>query len=424
MLKRIATFKDNKGELIDSLYLMLLQGVNQLLPIFVLPYLLVKLGAEGYGYVGFSLSVVQYVMLVVDFGFNLSATKHIAQTRDNREEMSRVFWNVAAAKTLLLLAVTVLLGVLIVVVPTFRLYGKAILATFPMAVGSTFTFMWLFQGVGKVRMFSVMNTLSKVALLPLIFLFVKSPADYVLAAFLQAAVFISTAVISNVYLYRQKIVAAVRPTWAGIKDEVRKSFPLFLSTASTSVYTQLVVIVLGFFCSTAVVGAYSSADRIMRAVCFLLYVPLSQVFFPKISALALTDRLGAKRLFAQVRLLVGGVMGSVSVVLFFGGQFLPLFLGSDYAGIDNYLRILALAPLAIGIGGVYGQMGLIALGNERTARQFRNVYFAAAAVSITLMFALTPWLYASGACIAVTATEVAVCLLMAHCYRRYTRQNS
>ncbi len=420
-MKRIATIKENKGELVDSLYLMLLQGVNQLLPLFVLPYLLVRLGAEGYGYVGFSLSVVQYVMLVVDFGFNLSATKHIAQVRDNREEMSRVFWNVVAAKTLLLLLSTIVLGALIAAVPTFRLYGKAILATFPMAVGSTFTFMWLFQGVGKVRMFSVMNTLSKVALLPLIFLLVRTPDDYVLAAFLQAAVFVSTAVISNVYLWRKRIVTAARPTWKGVRDEVRKSFPLFLSTASTSVYTQLVVIVLGFFCTTAVVGAYSSADRIMRAVCFLLYVPLNQVFFPKISALAPTDLGSAKRLFAQVRLLVAAVMGSVSVALFFGGRFLPLLLGSDYAGIETYLRILALAPLAIGIGGVYGQMGLVALGNDRTARQFRNVYFAAAAVSVTLMFTLTPWLHAEGACIAVTVTEVVVCLLMACCYRRYVR---
>lgn len=420
-MKRLAAIRENKGELVDSLYLVLLQGVNQLLPLFVLPYLLVRLGAEGYGYVGFSLSVVQYVMLVVDFGFNLSATKHIAQVRDNRQEMSRVFWNVAAAKTLLLLAATITLGVLIAAVSTFRLYGKAILATLPMAVGSTFTFMWLFQGLGKVRMFSVMNTLSKVALLPLIFLFVKSPDDYLLAAFLQAAVFVSTALISNVYLYRKRMVAAVRPTWAGIKDEVRKSFPLFLSTASTSVYTQLVVIVLGFFCTTAVVGAYSSADRIMRAVCFLLYVPLNQVFFPKISAFATANRNKAMRLFAQVRLLVVVVMGSVSAALFFGGRFLPLLLGSDYAGIETYLCILAPAPLFIGIGGVYGQMGLVALGNERTARQFRNVYFAAAAVSVTLMFALTPWLRAEGACIAVTATEAAVCLLMAHCYRRYAR---
>ena len=51
------SINNNRKELVDTLYLIMLQGINQLLPIIVMPYLMVKLGAEGYGYVGFSLSV-------------------------------------------------------------------------------------------------------------------------------------------------------------------------------------------------------------------------------------------------------------------------------------------------------------------------------------------------------------------------------
>ena len=36
------------------------------------------LGAEGFGLIGFSLQLMQFMMLAVDFGFNLSATKSIA----------------------------------------------------------------------------------------------------------------------------------------------------------------------------------------------------------------------------------------------------------------------------------------------------------------------------------------------------------
>lgn len=92
----------SRKELVDSLYLIALQGINQFLPLLVLPYLMVVLGATGYGYIGFSLSVVQYLVLVVDFGFNLSATRRIAQVRDNREELTRVFWSVFWAKLVLL----------------------------------------------------------------------------------------------------------------------------------------------------------------------------------------------------------------------------------------------------------------------------------------------------------------------------------
>ena len=208
------------------------------------------------------------------------------------------------------------------------------------------------------------------------------------------------------------------PSWKGIKEELAESFPLFLSTASTSVYTQLIVIVLGFYCTTSEVGKYASADRIMRALCFLLYVPLNQVFFPKISALAVKGKDLAAGLFKQVMLMVILVMCCVSAFLFFGGVYLPNLLGHDYAGIDVYLKILAIAPLAIGFGGVFGQMGLVALGNKYTSKKFRDVYFIAALTAIIMMFVLTPWLGAIGACITVSTTELLVAVLMAYNFKK------
>ncbi len=52
---------------------------------------MIKLVLTGYGYVGFALSVIQYIIIIVDFGFNLSATKHIAMVEDDYDERSRVF---------------------------------------------------------------------------------------------------------------------------------------------------------------------------------------------------------------------------------------------------------------------------------------------------------------------------------------------
>lgn len=409
----------NSKELVDAMYLMLLQGINQLLPIFVMPYLMIKLGAEGYGYVGFSISVIQYLIIIVDFGFNLSATKRIASVNANRIERDQIFWNVIAAKTMLLLVSAMVLTVLMLFVPTFQLYKGAIIATFPMLLGSTFTFMWFFQGIGKIRLFSIVNTISKIALLPLIFILIKEPTDYVLAAFLQAAVFVSTAFISNIYICCKRLISWVCPTWIGIKEELRVSFPLFLSSASTSVYTQLIVVVLGFFCTAAVIGKYSSAERIMRAMCFLVYTPLNQVFFPKISSLAAKGDNVVYRIFSQVRLLVFAVMALVGVVIWTSSYWLPSVLGDDYVGLDVYLKIFAFTPFAIGIGGVYGQMGLIALGNEHTSRRFRDVYFIAAIAATCMMFMLIPLFSAIGASIVVTATEMIVAVLMMYNYKKY-----
>ncbi len=411
-MKLASKLTANKGELKDALYLIVLQGINQLLPLFVMPYLMIVLGAERYGYVGFALSVVSYFTIVVDFGFNLSATKKIALVKDDRQELTAVFWAVVWSKTLLLLASFAVMWLLIVSVPTFRLYGDAILCTFPMVVGTAFTFLWFFQGIGKVRLMVIINTCSKMLLLPLVFVFVRRPDDYLLAAFLQALVFILTAAVSCFVLWRMHAVG--RPVWRrqDIGEETRASFPLFLSTASTSVYTQLFVVILGFFCSAEAIGRYASAERIMRACCFVLYVPINQAFFPKISALSKKNRPEAFRSFAQVKLLVGGVMLLVAIALFVAAPYLPLLLGSDYAGIDCLLRIMAPAAFFIGLGGVYGQMGLIALGDGKARLHFRNNYFAAGITALVLVCLLPPFAGEYGAAIAMLLTEVTVFALM------------
>lgn len=407
------------NEFRDSFYLILLQGVNQLLPLIVMPYLMIKLGTYGYGHVGYSLSVIQYMIIIVDFGFNFSATKKIAIVGDNRVKRSRIFWATVAAKTFLLTISMLIMLILITCVGTFRLYRTAIIATVPMLIGSTYTFMWLYQGIGKIRLFSILNTISKITLLPLIFIYVKTPDDYVIAAFLQSAVFLFTAIASGIHIYYKKWIIKQRPTMRDIKNEISDSFPLFLSSASTSVYTQLTVVIIGFFCATETVGLYTSAERIMRAACFVLYTPLSQVYFPKISALASKNRAEAKNMFKRAKIIIMSVMTLVCVALLVCGKWGPVILGSDYNGIDKYLTIFAFVPFAIGFGGIYGQMGLIALGNKYTIRSFRNTYFTAAVFSICATLSVTPIFYAYGACFVTAATEIIVALLMYYKYKKH-----
>lgn len=174
------------------------------------------------------------------------ALQKIAIVGDNRVKRSRIFWATVAAKTFLLTISMLIMLILITCVGTFRLYRTAIIATVPMLIGSTYTFMWLYQGIGKIRLFSILNTISKITLLPLIFIYVKTPDDYVVAAFLQSAVFLFTAIASGIHIYYKKWIIKQRPTMRDIKNEISDSFPLFLSSASTSVYTQLTVVIIGF----------------------------------------------------------------------------------------------------------------------------------------------------------------------------------
>ena len=79
---------------------------------------------------------------------------------------------------------------------------------------------------------------------------------------------------------------------------------------------------------------------------------------------------------------------------------------------------MAPAPLFIGLGAVYGQMGLVALGDERSRRQFRNVYFLVAVAALALVAILAPLWHEMGAAFALLLSEMLVFLLMAAAFRR------
>ena len=83
----------NNRSIIESfLSLSILNGLNLLLPLVTLPYLLRVIGPEKYGIYSFVYVIIQYLLLLSSYGFNFSATKQVSQYRDNINEVSRIYY--------------------------------------------------------------------------------------------------------------------------------------------------------------------------------------------------------------------------------------------------------------------------------------------------------------------------------------------
>ena len=134
----------------DTIWLIGLQGANYLVPLLVWPYLMYSLGAEGFGIYSFGIALAQYLMMLVDFGFNLTASKQIALAQSNSLEINRIFSSTMVAK-LLLLIISLFIVIIVSVLPMYRIYRTIAWITWLMVVGNTFSMFWLFQGVGKIR---------------------------------------------------------------------------------------------------------------------------------------------------------------------------------------------------------------------------------------------------------------------------------
>ncbi|MDR0667387.1 MAG: flippase [Prevotellaceae bacterium] len=402
---------NHKKEIHDVIYLVALQGLNYLAPLLVFPYLMKVLGADKFGYIGFSLSVTQYLLLLVDFGFNLSATKRIALAKDNPVELNAVFTATLYAKmALLLISFVLLTGVSFI--PPFGIYRDTLFILFLMVVGHAFTFVWLFQGLGKIRVVSIVLGSVRLAILPLSFLLVKTPDDYLTAALLQALVVVAAMGLSIGIIAKKQYVAIGAFVWRNMVGELKESFPVFLSSAASSIYTASFAVLLGYFSTPEQVGQYSAAERIMRALCFLVFAPVSQAFYPKMVRMGVENRPAAARLLRTLLLVLLFSMLLVCMAMFFLSPYLVAFFGPSYGDAVGLFQLMAVAAVFIGTGGVMAQLGILAMGDARDKQHYRRVYVIAGVVALGSIFITIPQWGSIGATLSLVTVEGIVAVLM------------
>ena len=408
----------NTREIKDVFYLVALQGINYVMPLVVFPYLMITLGAEKFGYIGFATAVTQYLMLIVDFGFNFSATKRITLAKDNQTELNNIFTSTLYAKIGLLI-VSFLILVLIAQIPRFKIYSDTTFIMFLTVIGNTFFFVWLFQGLRQIRLIAIFNVIAKLSILPLTFIFVKNDGDYLTAAFIQSSVSIFAMLISVVYVIKKKWVKIISLIPKNVFLELKESLPIFLSSAATSIYMVSFVIILGYFSTAEVVGQYSGVERITRALCFLILIPISQAFYPKIVNLGIENKAEALMLIKKIFIFVVTAMLIVFIVMFFLSPYVVHFLGEDYKDSLLLFKIMAFVPLFVGIGGVMAQLVILALGDTDDKKKYQHIYFIAGATALISIFASIPLWGAAGAAASLLFTEVVVCILMCRFGRKF-----
>ena len=262
--------------------LTILQMVNYALPLLTLPYLVRVLNVETYGLVMFAQSFILFFNILVDFGFNLSATKDVSIYRDDKDKLTEVYSSVIIIKCLLILVSLVLLTLIISFSGKFSENKSIYYLSFLWVVGQALFPVWYFQGIEKMKYITIVNIVAKFLFTGCIFVFVKENSDYLLVPLFNGLGLVIAALIALWIIHvslKQKISWQKFSTlWFYFKQ----SSVFFLSRASLSMYTSANSFVLGLFSSNAIVGYYAIADQLYKAL-QAFYTPLSQVLYPYIA---------------------------------------------------------------------------------------------------------------------------------------------
>jgi PST family polysaccharide transporter len=321
-------------------FLTLLQSVNFLLPLLTLPYLVRILGANLFGLVMFAQSFALFFNVLVDFGFNLSATREVSLHRTDKAKISRIFSSVMTIKFLLIILSLFIITLLVFSVPRFQTDWKIYYLSFGMVIGQALFPVWYFQGIEKMKIITYINILAKTIFTLLIFIVIKEDSDYLLVPILNAIGFIIAGSIG--FSIALKNITLLKPNKVESIKLFRESSQLFVSNLSVTLYTTTNTLILGLFTNNTMVGVYASMEKLVLAI-KNLYTPFFQAIFPWVSTKSKNEIIV---LIKKLLLPLSSIGLLAFIIIFIGAKPILLIiydnkLISDYSSIFKILGTIA-----------------------------------------------------------------------------------
>lgn len=282
-MKYIKQISTDKKRLISNFFsLAVLQGLNMLLPLITLPYLVRVLGVEKFGLVYFVLANIMFLDIFVGFGFELSATREVSIHRKNKVKISEIFCSVMTAKIILLVFSFLGLFILLLFFDSSRENTILYYTSFGLVIGNVLFPIWFFQGIEQMKYITYINLITKSIFTFLIFVLVQKESDYIYVPILNSIGAILAGLIALWIVLNKLAIKLMLPTKQLVAQQFKVSFPFFISQMSTLGSRYFAISIIGVYFGTIQVGYYTMVEKLYYAFRSLAGV-ISQTIYPYMS---------------------------------------------------------------------------------------------------------------------------------------------
>ncbi len=330
---------DKKRLLSNFFSLSVLQGLNMILPLIVLPYLVRILGVDKFGLISFVLANIMFFDILIGFGFNLSATREISLNRDNAAKVSEIFSSVFIMQIIFLLISFVILSAMVIFLDSVRENMQLYYVTFGIIVGNVMFPIWFFQGMEQMKYITYINLIAKTFFTVLIFVFVEGASDYIFVPLLSSLGAITAGAISLWIILKKFHVNLFWPGYYPIKDLFMDSYPFFFSQAATQGSRYYATTLIGINFGNVMVGYYTMVEKLYYAFKSSAGI-ISQVLYPYMSRTK--NIIFFKKLFFP---LIIGTALLLPPFLYFRTEILDLVFNVDNEILSNLFLITFLGSI-------------------------------------------------------------------------------
>jgi len=417
LLIPFGNFIRNKS-LQNFLFLALIQSSTVLISIISMPLLIQSIGAEQFGWVNLSLSIIIVFNILVGFGFNLSAPREVALNQSNKAELSQLVSNVFSAKLLLALFSTVIILIGAYGFNLFEGYQSVLVfSVFLLLSEATFP-LWFFQGMEKMKLVSIATIFSKLLFLMGLVLFVQQPSQ---SHWVNLLLGISGLGVNLCLLGYIHVVLDIRfysPQFSSILRSLQDNLLLFFSNLASHISINGGLIILSFFSSGTTLGMYSLAERVVM-ILRLFPALIIQAIFPNASKLYQEDQSAFFSFLKKVYLgtLTLGALISIGTYLT-APWIISVLSRGELNGAVEYLQLLAAIPFLACLN--VGNIMLLLVTNLRDLLFHASWMFCGYMICVSTV--LTHFYGGTGLCIAILSTEFMVFFICLYLLYRHKKE--
>lgn len=388
--KQINKSKDGKTVFANFGYLSLLQVAGYVFPLISMPYLARVIGADGFGKIAFASAIVVWIQTISDWGFNLTATRDVAQNRDDKELVSRIFSNVLWARSILTLLSGIILLAVVLLVPYLRENADIIFVTFLLVPGHILFPEWFFQAIEKMKYTTLFNLLLKLVFTVAVFVFIHKREDYLIQPLLTTIGYLLCGFGALYLIFKKWGYTLYKPQWSEIFKTIRNSTDVFINNLMPNLYNSFSVMLLGFFGGSTANGIYDGGNR-FPVIFYQFQSVLSRAFYPFLS------RRPDKHSFYAKLNIVSALIGAVFLILL-SPLVIKIMLGNEFEKSVVVMQILSFSVVFLAMDYTYGTNFLIINHKEKP---LRNLTFVSSIIGMSVAIPLVYYFSYIGAAITV-----------------------
>lgn len=395
--------RDSPSIKANYIYNTFYQVLAIVVPLVTTPYITRILGAEGIGEYAYAYSVATYFFMVCKLGIDNYGRRTIAFSRSDRSVLSKAFCSLYAMQIITSLFA---IGIYVVyILHDTRTTMSRILVLY--VISGMLDISWFFFGLEQFKFTVIRNTIIKLLTTVFLFLFVRNGDGKSIYGYIMAGGYLVSSIALWPYVYR--FVDFSLPSLQEVASHFKGNLVLFVPFLAVSLYKTMDKIMLGNMTSSAQVGLYEAAEKIIR-VPVALISSLGSVMMPRVSVLISEGKKEeCEKYFERSLYFACFLATSISFgIMGVGREFVPFFYGAGFdecIGLYNYLL-----PSCVFLGISNVLLTQYIIPNNYYSVQIISVS-SAAIVNFVMNSILIPRMQASGAAVGTLLAEMTVMII-------------